>query len=115
MAINTISNNGNSAPLPPTPQSGTPAAVANPKTPTPAPQQPSPEQVKKAVESIKQAVKPTAANSLDFSIDEQSGKTVVRVTDTDTGEVIRQIPSLEMLEIARSLDKMQGMLLKQKA
>jgi uncharacterized FlaG/YvyC family protein len=29
--------------------------------------------------------------------------------------MIRQIPSKELLEIARSLDKMQGMLLQQKA
>ncbi|MDD5176134.1 MAG: flagellar protein FlaG [Sterolibacterium sp.] len=113
MAINTIGNNGNSAPLLAS-QSSTPA-VASPKTPMPAPQQPSSEQIRKAVESVKQMVNSTSANSLDFSIDEQSGKTVVRVTDSDTGEVIRQIPSKEMLEIARSLDQMQGMLLKQKA
>jgi flagellar protein FlaG len=35
--------------------------------------------------------------------------------DSETGEVIRQIPSKELLEIAHAIDKMQGMLLKQKA
>ena len=41
--------------------------------------------------------------------------TIVRITDGETGEMIRQIPSEEMLEIARSLDKMQGLLLRQEA
>ena len=119
MEISTIGNTGYSAPLPAAPQSGAPAAAASPKSPavapTPSSQQPSSEQVRQAVEAVKQMVKSTNANSLDFSIDEQSGKTVVRITDADTGEIIRQIPSREMLEIAHSLDKLQGMLLKQKA
>ena len=117
MAISTIGNTGTTAPLPAAPQSGAPA-VASPKAPavaTPVSQQPSPEQVQKAVDSIKQMVSSTTANSLDFSVDEQSGKTVVRVTDSETGEMIRQIPSKELLELAQSLDKLQGMLLKQKA
>jgi flagellar protein FlaG len=113
-----ISNTGYSAPPTAAPQSGA-AAAESPKAPavaqTPTPQQPSSEQVKQAVEAVRQMVKSTNANSLDFSIDEQSGKTVVRITDAETGEVIRQIPSKEMLEIAHSLDKVQGMLLRQKA
>ena len=32
-----------------------------------------------------------------------------------TNEVIRQIPSEEMLEIAKALDRLQGLLVKQKA
>jgi flagellar protein FlaG len=52
---------------------------------------------------------------LQFAIDDESGQTIVRVTDRQTGELIRQTPSVEMLELARSLDRMQGMLLRQKA
>lgn len=40
---------------------------------------------------------------LNFSIDEELGKTVVRVIDENTGDVIRQIPSEDMLELARHL------------
>jgi flagellar protein FlaG len=64
---------------------------------------------------MKQMVHSTAPNSLQFSIDDDTGKTIVRVSDAETGEMIRQIPSKELLEIARSLDKLQGLLLKQKA
>jgi len=120
MAVTTIGNNGaqNAAPLPAAPQ-GTSAPAGRPAVvvPEPAPQQspPQPEQVKKAVESLKQLIEAKAPNSLAFSIDDSTGKTIVRITDAVTGEMIRQIPSEEMLEIARSLDKMQGMLLEQTA
>jgi flagellar protein FlaG len=117
MALNTINNSGNSAPLPAAPQ-GAPAAAAKAPAVVPEPvqqRQPSQEQVQRAVESMKQMIETTKPNSLQFSIDNDTGKTIVRVSDAQTGEMIRQIPSEELLEIARSLDKMQGMLLHQKA
>lgn len=67
------------------------------------------------MEEVKQAVEARAPNSLAFSIDDSSGKVIVKVTDVATGEMVRQIPSEEMLDIARSIDKMQGILLKEKA
>ncbi|MCC7310418.1 MAG: flagellar protein FlaG [Sulfuritalea sp.] len=71
--------------------------------------------VEEAVAKVKVQIQAISSNSLDFSIDENSGKTIVRVTDRESGELIRQIPSQEMLEIARSLDRLQGILVKQKA
>ncbi len=70
---------------------------------------------------IKQAVQDlnTYAQSLQrdlhFSIDEESGETVVKVMDHESGEVIRQIPSKEVLAIAESLKNAQGLLLSAKA
>lgn len=114
----TIGNTGtqNAATLPAAPQGAPqPAAKVAVAVPEPAPQQrPQPAQVQKAVESLKQLVEAKAPNSLAFSIDESTGKTIVRITDAATGEMIRQIPSEEMLAIARSLDKMQGMLVQEK-
>ncbi|MFC6521248.1 flagellar protein FlaG [Undibacterium arcticum] len=40
---------------------------------------------------------------------------MVKVVDQRTQEVIRQMPSPEALEIAKALDKMQGLLIRQKA
>jgi flagellar protein FlaG len=40
---------------------------------------------------------------LNFSIDEQLGETVVRVIDENTGDVIRQIPSEDMLQLSKNL------------
>ncbi len=42
--------------------------------------------------------------NLQFSVDKDLNRTVIRVVDTDTKQVIRQIPSEEMLAIARRTD-----------
>lgn len=73
-----------------------------------------PNALNSAVNKVQEFVGPVAS-SIEFSIDEDSGKTVVKVVDKETDEVIRQIPSEEMLELAKALDKLQGILLKQKA
>ena len=65
----------------------------------------------KAVSSIVGSVN----NSLEFSVDGSSGKTVVKIVDTGTKEVIRQIPSEEMIAIAKALDGIKGLLVRQKA
>ncbi len=41
--------------------------------------------------------------SLQFKLDEDSGRTVINVVDTKTGEQIKQIPSEELLEISRKI------------
>jgi len=40
---------------------------------------------------------------LQFSVDEDLGRTVVKVVDRESGELIRQIPDQSLLEIARGL------------
>lgn len=72
------------------------------------------EQVKQAVQKIQGTVD-NLAHNLRFSIDEDTGKTIIKVTDAHTDEVIRQIPSKEAVEIARTLDKVQGLLFNGKA
>lgn len=72
------------------------------------------EQVKDAVKEINQAMRAND-QSLEFSIDEDSRETIVKIVDQGTKEVVRQIPSAEALEIAKSLDKMMGLLISQKA
>ncbi len=53
--------------------------------------------------------------SLQFSVDETSGDTIVRVIDSDTEEVIRQIPSEDLLDIRNAAEKYRGILLETKA
>ena len=40
---------------------------------------------------------------LNFSVDEELNRFIVTVLDQETGEIIRQIPSEDMLELARKL------------
>lgn len=44
-----------------------------------------------------------ARHHLSFNIDEGSGRTVVKVIDTETDQVIRQIPSEHVLAIAETI------------
>ncbi|MGH8596150.1 MAG: flagellar protein FlaG [Gammaproteobacteria bacterium] len=53
--------------------------------------------------------------SLRFSVDEESGETIVKVFDTETKEVIRQIPSEELLAISNRLRSAAGVLLTDEA
>ncbi|MES2025028.1 MAG: flagellar protein FlaG [Pseudomonadota bacterium] len=71
-------------------------------------------QVGPALESINKALQALSSN-LEFTVDSDSNRTVVKVVDQQTKEIIRQMPSLEALEISKALDKLQGLLVKQKA
>jgi flagellar protein FlaG len=88
------------------------SAVAS-KTPAAGPQ-PSRDDLNAAVKKINESM-PPSAQSLQFSIDEDSKDIVVKVIDQSTKEVVRQIPTEEALEIAKSLDKMRGLLIRQTA
>lgn len=53
--------------------------------------------------------------TLQFSIDKQSGRTVVKVMDSTTGDVIRQIPSEDWLRLVHTLQSKPGSLLRTQA
>ncbi|MGZ3158827.1 MAG: flagellar protein FlaG [Burkholderiaceae bacterium] len=72
-------------------------------------------QVTQAVNSINQAMQ-SMSRDLEFSVDEDTKETVVKIVDQKTKEVLRQIPSVEALAIAKAIDQaQQGLLIKQKA
>lgn len=48
--------------------------------------------------------------SLQFSVDEESGRDVIKVMDKDSGELVRQFPSEEVLDVIKSLSNATGML-----
>lgn len=66
-----------------------------------------------SVEALNEFIKPQNT-SLAFSIDDENGTVVVKVTDKETKEVIKQFPSEEALELAKALDKLKGLLVQQK-
>lgn len=79
--------------------------------------QPSPEQLSTAVREINQALQQSNRN-LEISVDNDTRRPIVKLVDTQTGEMIRQIPSEETLAISRSIDQFQqrqGMLFSEKA
>ncbi len=58
--------------------------------------------LKEAVTQINSYVQNLQRN-LQFTVDEETGKDIVTVTDSESNEVIRQIPSEEALALARRL------------
>ena len=71
-------------------------------------------EMERAAENLQRHVH-VAAPELQFSVDEDSGRTVIKITDTATKEVIRQIPSEEVLRLNKELDRLKGTLLNQQA
>jgi flagellar protein FlaG len=49
-----------------------------------------------------------------FSKDAATGKDVVRVTNKSTGELIRQMPSVEALKAMQNIDQMMGLIFNQR-
>ena len=67
-------------------------------------------EVKDAVSKLNEYVQKTQRN-LDFSLDEDSGKTVIRVYDRDSEQLVRQIPDEVALELAKKLNTEEPALL----
>ena len=104
-------------PLQPTPSVGATESASKSKPADGA--KPSHEDVSAAVKKMNDAML-GSSQSLQFSIDEDSKDIVVKVIDQSTKEVVRQIPSKEALQIAKSIDKsmdkiQQGLLINQTA
>jgi len=96
-------------------QASGPAAVQARKPAQDAPSlAPGKEEVSAAVKKLNESM-PPSAQSLEFEIDETSKDVVVKIIDQSTREVVRQIPSKEALEMAKAIDKMQGLLIRQTA
>jgi flagellar protein FlaG len=63
--------------------------------------------IERAVERLNELAKDNR-RSLSFRLDEQSGRTVITVLNASTQEIVRQIPSEEVLAFARSLGRSGG-------
>lgn len=52
---------------------------------------------------------------LAFKLDDDSGQNVISVMDVDSGDIIRQIPNAEALELSKKLAEVAGILLNTEA
>lgn len=53
--------------------------------------------------------------TLNFSVDQDAGQTVIRVIDTSNDELVRQIPSEDFLAISKHIEQMNNLLFSEKA
>jgi flagellar protein FlaG len=78
-------------------------------------QPPTPEQLKTAVDSINSAVQKSNPD-VEFSIDQSTKQTVIKVMDSQTGQLITQFPSKEALAVSQMIGQSRsGALVKQQA
>jgi len=70
--------------------------------------------LRQAVERINESL-PPSSQGIEFSVDTDTDRVIVKVVDRETREVLRQMPSKEALEIAKALDRTQGLLIKSEA
>lgn len=107
--INEIVNNGflaKSSGASPTTSgaSGAPAVKVQAKAMPEKSVEPSSEQLDAAVSKLNDYVQ-NVQRTLSFSIDKDTGMTVVKVIDTHTNELVRQIPADNVLKLAAEIDK----------
>jgi flagellar protein FlaG len=57
----------------------------------------------------------TRSHAVEFSLDQDTGTIVVTLVDTESHRVLRQVPSQEILEIAKSIDRQRNLLLRNHA
>ncbi|MCL5061106.1 MAG: flagellar protein FlaG [Candidatus Thermoplasmatota archaeon] len=92
----------------------TPAQRATLDNPVFPPVQPATQEALAAAVQSANAYVQSVSTNIQFTLDQDTGRTVVKMVDTETEEVLRQFPSEEMLAISRSIDRMQGLLINRK-
>ena len=78
--------------------------------PTRESSQTSSQQLEKAAENMNKHVQ-SLKRDLHFSVDDDTGETVIRVVDSESQKTIRTIPSDEFLSIQQQFNQSVGMLL----
>jgi flagellar protein FlaG len=86
------------------------ARPAQQSQPAQVPELPKMESVTKQIDSFLRSTN----RSLQFRVDDATGRTVVSICDAETGEVIRQVPGEEVLKMAQRLQDTVGALLDEK-
>ena len=80
-------------------------------TPVPTPTR---EQVEQAAARVTEVFRGTSSR-LEIDIDPDLHKAVVKIRNGESGEIIRQIPTQELLDLAKSIDKSKGFLISERA
>lgn len=87
-----------------------PTPNAAPQREKPAEKPVAPSEATQAVARQIEAYLRSNNRSLEFRVDADTGRTVVSVRDSETGELIRQIPGDEVLRIAQAMKELTALL-----
>lgn len=105
VSVVALPNAGQATPIP---------VVARPSDTAATDVAPQPAQLAQAVDDLNKRFKDSHTD-LRFSIDDDSGRTVVSIVDAEDGTVLRQMPTEEALRVAKALDQALGTLIQRVA
>lgn len=118
VSINSQSGLGAKAAGVPVPGQATPAGAQVPKESKPeaetATQQYSEKELGKAVDDLNKWMQQTQSTHLQFRLHEQLKEYYVEIVNDSTKEVIRQVPSKKIMDIAAKMQEMIGLLVDEK-
>ncbi len=111
--------------LPPVAQSSSSARAGRVETEVPANANPDASRKAERAEQEQEPLENVVSNlnqlvrdlhrELQFSVDEDSGDTVIKVIDSKTDEVLRQIPSEEVMRLRQRLEEAAGVIFQDSA
>ena len=72
-------------------------------------------ELQQAVDQANKVLQAKTSNELQFSVDKSTDIAVVKMINQQTGETLLQFPSEAMLQIARSIDRVTGAIIRKQA
>lgn len=72
------------------------------------------EELSQAIELLNEMVR-KQGRDLSFSMDDKLNRPIIQVTNTRTGELVRQIPDETVLKVAHSIEDLKGLLLNERS
>ena len=70
--------------------------------------------LEKVVAQVQESLKPVESR-IQLSVDQDLNRVVVKVVDSDSGELIRQLPPEDVLQVQRFLNEQSGLILEEEA
>ncbi|MFC1481111.1 flagellar protein FlaG [Candidatus Neomarinimicrobiota bacterium] len=67
-------------------------------------------EVSTVVEELNNFVHQVSSTKVTFDVDEETGEQIIRVLNKETGEVIRQVPAEELINLAARMDQLKGLI-----
>jgi len=67
-------------------------------------------EVSAVVEKLNSLVHQVSATKITFDVDEETGEQIIKVLNKETGEVIRQVPAEELINLAARMNQLKGLI-----
>ncbi len=65
------------------------------------------------VADINEIVSQVSTTRISFAVDDATGKSIIRVVNRETGDIIRQLPTEELLSLVAKMEQLRGMIFDQ--